>query len=77
MMKYAIFRDIPKASDIKIHCITCGAYKRSNPNARTTDWSFAHDLDSAIKKAKNLAQKYGMKSRDYKWCKPSDPKSWI
>ena len=39
-------------------------------NAPTTDWSFAHDLDSAIKKAKNLAQEYGMKARDCKWCKP-------
>lgn len=69
--KYGVFHDIPKASPIKIHISKCPYFQRHDPNAPTTEWFYTNNLDSANKIAKQLAQKYNMKSRDCYFCKPN------
>ena len=69
--KFAIFHDIPKASDIKIHYIECTAYTGRDLTAKTTEWFTAPNFLAAMEIANNLAKKHNMRYRACKWCKPS------
>ena len=69
--RFAIYHNIPKASDIKIHHIDCVAYARRDPLAENSDWHATPDLKSAISTAQRLAREYSMAYRDCRWCKPS------
>ena len=68
---FAIFHDILKATDIKIHHIDCTAYTNRDPTASTTEWFTATDLRTAKNTAQRLAREYNMNYRDCEWCKPS------
>ena len=69
--RFAIYHNIPKASDIKIHDIDCTAYAGRDPLAENSDWHTASNLKTATSTTQRLAREYSMKYRDCKWCKPS------
>ena len=70
-VKFAIYHNIPKATDIKIHHIDCAAYARRDPLAKNSDWHTAPDLKSATSTAQRLSGEHSMAYRDCRWCKPS------
>ena len=69
--RFAIYRNIPKATDIKIHHIDCVAYAGRDPLAENSDWHTAPDLKSATSTAQRLAREHSMAYRDCRRCKPS------
>ena len=69
--RFAIYHNIPKASDIKIHHIDCTAYTNRDPLAENSDWHTASNLQTATNTAQRLSREYNMKYRDCKRCKPS------
>ena len=69
--RFAIYRNIPKASDIKIHHISCNAYAGRDLLAENSDWHTAPDIGTATSTAQRLAKEHSMAYRDCKWCKPS------
>ena len=69
--RFAIYHNIPKASDIKIHQIDCKAYTGRDLLAENSDWHTATDIGTAISIAQRLAREHSMAYRDCKWCKPS------
>ena len=69
--RFAIYHNIPKASDIKIHDINCTAYTGRDPLAKNSDWHTALNFRTATSTAQKLAREYSMKYRDCKRCKPS------
>ena len=70
--RFAIYRNIPKATDIKIHHIDCAAYARRDPMAENSDWHTAPDLKNATSTAQRLSREHSIAYRDCRWCKPSD-----
>ena len=68
---FAIYHDIVKASDIKIHNIDCTAYKDRDPLAKDSDWHTAPDIQTATDTAQRLAKEHSMNYRDCERCKPS------
>jgi len=69
--RFAVYHNIPKASDIKIHHIDYTAYTRRDPAAENSDWHTAPDLQAATDKARALGEKHNLRYRDCKWCRPS------
>ena len=69
--RFAIYHNIPKATDIKIHRIDCTAYTGRNPLAKNSDWHTAPNFQTATSTAQSLAREHNMKYRDCKRCKPS------
>ena len=69
--RFAIYHDIPKASDIKIHRIDCTAYTNRDLHAETSDWHTASNLQTATSIAQRLSREHSMRYRDCKWCRPS------
>ena len=69
--RFTIYRNIPKASDIKIHHIDCKAYTGRNLLAENSDWHTAPDIGIATSIAQKLAREHSMTYRDCKWCTPS------
>ncbi len=68
---FAIFHDILKATDIKIHKIDCGHYTERDLSATTTEWFTAPDMQTATETAQRLAKEHGMNYKDCEHCKPS------
>lgn len=66
---FAVFQDCMKATDIKIHRITCSSYINRDPVATTVKWHTVSMLQDAVEVAKGLAKKHGMKYRDCELCK--------
>lgn len=66
---FAIFQDLMKATDIKIHRITCSAYINRDPTATTVKWHTTPMLQDAMRIAKRLAKEEGVKYRDCELCK--------
>ena len=67
-MEFAVFHDILKAGEIKIHRIDCYMYTKRDLAATTTEWFTVSDYDSAKAKADSLAKKDGINYRDCKIC---------
>jgi len=70
--KFAIYRDIPKSHEIKIHRITCNSYTNRDPNAVNSDWYTALDFKTAMTLTKKLSEQDEVNYRPCKICKPSE-----
>jgi hypothetical protein len=68
--RFAVFHDKLKAADIKIHDSGCSFYQIHDPSASSTNWYYFENLEDAVKKAKELADKHHMSYRDCKVCRP-------
>lgn len=66
--RFAVYHNIPKATEIKIHHIACSAYANRDPLAKNSDWHTASNLQTATNIAKILAREHGMRYRYCKWC---------
>ena len=70
--RFAIYRSVSRATDIKIHDIECSAYTGRDPLAENSDWHTASTLQKAYKIANDLAKEHGMDPpHDCKKCNPS------
>lgn len=68
--KFAIYRNIPRATNIKIHRIDCDIYAGRKPDAENSDWYRAPNLDTARAVTECLAKIYKMKWHYCEKCKP-------
>ena len=66
---FAVFQDCAKATDVKIHRITCPTYVNRDPTASTVKWHTSPTLQGAVQIAKRLASEHGMRYRDCQLCK--------
>lgn len=69
--KFAIYRDIPKSHEIKIHRIDCPSYVHRDPNAVNSDWRTVSDFQTALTITKRLSEEDEINYRLCKKCKPS------
>ena len=65
--RFAIYHNIPQATDIKIHDIECSAYTCRNPLAENSDWYTAPTYQTATKIALGLVKDHP--SMKYRNCK--------
>lgn len=68
--KFAIYRDIPKSHEIKIHRINCSSYVNREPHAVNSDWRTAPDFQTALAITKKLSDEDEVNYRMCKKCKP-------
>jgi len=68
--KFAIYRDIPKSHEIKIHHIDCSSYTNRDHNAVNSDWRTAPDFKTAKTIAEKLSAEDEINYRHCKKCKP-------
>lgn len=66
--KYAVYLDLYKLSDIKIHRIDCRFIPQSS--SQTTQWFFMRTYEIASSTAARLAKKFNMKHRGCMTCEP-------
>jgi len=65
-MPYCIFEDLIGATEVKIHLQSCGFF--TGTSTTTTRWHMAKDLDTAIKKAREISRNYRKGWRKAKCC---------
>ncbi len=69
--KFAIYRDIPKSHEIKIHQIDCPSYVNRDINAVNSEWHTASDFQTALAITKKISEEDEINYRTCKKCKPS------